>query len=226
MVLQAVKILLIGFFGLALVRAQDDGRYRPSGDDGRYRGDNDGRYTGTNGEYLHQGGGGSGGGNLIVSIGNRPAPKATTTKSPPPPPPPTPPVYVIDPQGSGVVVNQVQEPATLGAAAADIQILRQEHEETENGYRYVYETQNGILAEETAQIEKTEEGKDAYRKVGYYQYLGDDDILYRVDYVADSNGFQPTGDHLPTPPPIPPEIQELLNNLATKQPDAAQRRGF
>lgn len=55
-----------------------------------------------------------------------------------------------------------------------------------------YETQNGILAEEAAQLEQTEEGKDAFRKVGYYQYVGDDNKIYRVDYVADANGFQPT----------------------------------
>lgn len=55
-----------------------------------------------------------------------------------------------------------------------------------------YETQNGIIAEEAAQLEQTEEGNDAFRKVGYYQYVGDDNKIYRVDYVADANGFQPT----------------------------------
>lgn len=28
-------------------------------------------------------------------------------------------------------------------------------------------------------------------------------------------GFQPQGDHLPTPPPIPPEIQRALEYLST-----------
>lgn len=79
-----------------------------------------------------------------MNIGNRPAvsrpptTKATTTAAPPPPPPqsqPSPPVYFVDPRASGVGVSQAQEP--LGAAAADIQILRLDQEETENGYRYV-----------------------------------------------------------------------------------------
>lgn len=80
-----------------------------------------------------------------------------------------------------------------------------------------YETENGILAEQTGQIEKTETGEDTLVATGFYQYIGDDGNLYRVDYTADANGFNAKGDHLPTPPPIPPEIQQLLQDLANRQ---------
>ncbi|XP_031640898.1 endocuticle structural glycoprotein SgAbd-1 [Contarinia nasturtii] len=225
-----VKILLIGFiFGLDLVCAQNDGKYRPAGGDGRYRGDNDGK-------YVHQADtfGGSGA-NFVVNIGGANSnSKASSPNSPvkiplapfpfkPPPPPPVKIPFAPSPSiklsRSGANVNQ-DEPVTLGAAAADIKILRQEQEEDENGYRYLYETENGIVAEESGQIEKTETGQDAIRATGFYQYIGDDGKLYRVDYTADANGFAATGEHLPTPPPIPPEIQEVLNILATKPPDA------
>lgn len=45
---------------------------------------------------------------------------------------------------------------------------------------------------------------------GSYSYIGDDGITYKVTYIADSNGFRAFGDHLPTPPPIPKEIQEYV----------------
>ncbi|KAJ8921387.1 hypothetical protein NQ315_003003 [Exocentrus adspersus] len=41
---------------------------------------------------------------------------------------------------------------------------------------------------------------------GKYFYIGSDGVLYTVNYVADKNGFQPSGKHIPqigTPPPPP-----------------------
>lgn len=50
-----------------------------------------------------------------------------------------------------------------------------------------YETENGIVAEESAQIERNGNG---VRAVGFYLYIGDDGKEYRVDYTADAeNGF-------------------------------------
>lgn len=54
-----------------------------------------------------------------------------------------------------------------------------------------YETENGILAEQSGRIETLDSGDDALHATGFYQYTGDDGIQYRVDYVADINGFVP-----------------------------------
>lgn len=53
-----------------------------------------------------------------------------------------------------------------------------------------YETENGVVAEESAQIERNGNGDSVVRAVGFYLYIGDDGKEYRVDYTADAeNGF-------------------------------------
>lgn len=42
---------------------------------------------------------------------------------------------------------------------------------------------------------------------GSFSYTGPDGVQYSITYTADEEGFHPQGAHLPTPPPIPPEIQ-------------------
>lgn len=70
-----------------------------------------------------------------------------------------------------------------------------------------FETGNGIRRDETGVFEGGWPG-GSQTVSGSYSYTGDDGKEYTVNYKADGNGFQATGDHLPTPPPIPQEIQE------------------
>ncbi|XP_032514626.2 uncharacterized protein LOC116768097 [Danaus plexippus] len=50
---------------------------------------------------------------------------------------------------------------------------------------------------------------------GSYSYIGDDGRTYTVHYIADSNGYRASGDHLPSPPPVPEIIQRAIQyNLA------------
>ncbi|CAK1584194.1 unnamed protein product [Parnassius mnemosyne] len=81
----------------------------------------------------------------------------------------------------------------------------------ENSYRYNYETENGIKAEEQGQ---EVEGIEAQ---GGFQYTGDDGNVYSISYSAGQAGFQPQGAHLPTSPPIPEAILKALEQNAADE---------
>ncbi|CAK1550811.1 unnamed protein product [Leptosia nina] len=91
------------------------------------------------------------------------------------------------------------------------EILRFENEMNEQGYHYAYETSDGTKAEQDGQILPGTVPEEGSLKIsGSYSYIGDDGQTYSVSYIADENGFQPIGDHLPTPPPIPEAILRSL----------------
>ncbi|XP_026328708.1 uncharacterized protein LOC113236755 [Hyposmocoma kahamanoa] len=109
-----------------------------------------------------------------------------------------------------------------------IPIIRQEQIINPDGsYRYSYETGNGISAEEQGYVKN--QGvpeQEAQTAQGQYQYTAPDGQLIQLSYIADENGFQPQGAHLPTPPPIPEEIRRALDHLATLPPPSHGDRDY
>ncbi|XP_022119570.2 uncharacterized protein LOC110996282 [Pieris rapae] len=72
------------------------------------------------------------------------------------------------------------------------------------GYSYSFDTSNGMHTDVIGTA------KDGIKLKGSFSYTGDDGKVYKMEYIADENGFQPSGAHLPTPPPIPKEIQKVI----------------
>ncbi|XP_034250884.1 endocuticle structural glycoprotein ABD-4-like, partial [Thrips palmi] len=99
----------------------------------------------------------------------------------------------------------------------------------DGSYHYSYETGNGIKADESGKINNAGQENEALAVQGSYSYVGDDGQTYSVQYVADENGFQPQGAHLPTPPPIPAELQKAIDEhlaaLATAAPAEEELQG-
>ncbi|EAT43635.1 AAEL004951-PA [Aedes aegypti] len=105
-----------------------------------------------------------------------------------------------------------------------IPILRYENVNNGDGsYRFDYATGNGIQHKEEGYNRKI--GPELGEQIvsGGYSYTGPDGKLYSVQYKADAGGFQPVGDHLPTPPPLPQELQEAYNLHAKLYAEAAAR---
>ncbi|XP_049869659.1 flexible cuticle protein 12-like [Pectinophora gossypiella] len=69
-----------------------------------------------------------------------------------------------------------------------------------DGYNYNVQTSNGISQQEQGQLINPGTDNEAIAVRGQFSYTGPDGQQYTVTYVADENGFQPQGAHLPVPP--------------------------
>jgi len=92
-----------------------------------------------------------------------------------------------------------------------IPIVRYENNgvEADGSYSFGFETGNGIAQQEIGQPKNGPDGP-IIAVQGTAQWTADDGTPIQLTYIADENGFQPQGAHLPTPPPIPEAIQRAL----------------
>jgi len=104
--------------------------------------------------------------------------------------------------------------ACTAAAPADepIPIVSQNQEgpNPDGSYKWSYESGNGIKANEEGHLEEVGTDNEAMKAEGGFSYSSDDGQAISLTYVADKNGFQPVGAHLPTTPEIPPLILKAL----------------
>ncbi|KAG7301221.1 hypothetical protein JYU34_014109 [Plutella xylostella] len=108
----------------------------------------------------------------------------------------------------GFAKQTAQPERPQAAADRSAEILKLVNENDGENFSYSFETSNGISAEESGVA------TNGVMAQGAFAYTGDDGQSYRVTYTADENGYQPRGDHLPTPPPIPEEILRSIEKNA------------
>ncbi|KAI9587667.1 larval cuticle protein 65Ag1-like [Glossina fuscipes] len=87
--------------------------------------------------------------------------------------------------------------APVQNAAQEAQVLRFDSDVQPEGYRFLVETSDGKLHQEEGQLKDVGTDHEAIVVRGSYSYIGDDGQTYTVNYLADENGFQPEGAHLP-----------------------------
>ncbi|XP_059616146.1 flexible cuticle protein 12-like [Phlebotomus argentipes] len=102
-----------------------------------------------------------------------------------------------------IIILAVVVAFALGAPQAvddsrNAQILRYE---TDNigvdGYRYAFETSDGISRQEEAELKNVGTENEAISVRGSYSWVAPDGQTYTINFVADENGYQPEGAHLP-----------------------------
>ncbi|KAH8266177.1 hypothetical protein KR038_008536 [Drosophila bunnanda] len=86
------------------------------------------------------------------------------------------------------------------APDAEAQILRLESDVQPEGYNFALETSDGKKHEEQGELKNVGTEQEAIVVRGSYSFVADDGQTYTVTYVADENGFQPEGAHLPNVP--------------------------
>lgn len=107
--------------------------------------------------------------------------------------------------------------AAVKADAKEIPIVYQEMDLLPEGsFHWSYEGADGSKAAQEGALKSNGEEELLVQK-GSYSYVGDDGLTYSVSYVADENGFQPVGDHLPIPPEVPGLIAGTVEYLSENQ---------
>lgn len=104
-----------------------------------------------------------------------------------------------------------------------IPIVRQNSEINPDGsYQYSFETGNGITGEESGALKNIGAEEPALQVQGKWSWSNEEGPV-QLSYIANENGYQPQGSHLPTPPPVPEAIQRALAYLATAPPPQERR---
>nr|XP_027239230.1 cuticle protein AMP1A-like [Penaeus vannamei] len=98
------------------------------------------------------------------------------------------------------------------ASSEEIAILRNDFVIEDDGrYNFDAETANGIVVSEHG----TPGLEGAINSAGSFSYTAPDGTDVHLQYVADENGFQPQGAHLPVAPEFPHPIpQFVLDQIA------------
>ncbi|EDV51103.1 larval cuticle protein 65Ag1 [Drosophila erecta] len=88
----------------------------------------------------------------------------------------------------------------LAAPNPDAVILRSDSEVNPDSFKFAWETSDGQSANAEGHLNNIGTENEAIAVRGSYSFTADDGVTYTVNYIADENGFQPQGAHLPVAP--------------------------
>ncbi|XP_047469329.1 cuticle protein CP14.6-like [Penaeus chinensis] len=103
----------------------------------------------------------------------------------------------------------------------EVPILRDDRVIEDDGrYNFDVETGDGIVVSESG----SPSADGGINSAGSYSYTAPDGTPVHVEFVANENGFQPQGDHLPVAPEFPHPIPDfVLEQIAFAAEEDARR---
>ncbi|CAD7083177.1 unnamed protein product [Hermetia illucens] len=66
-----------------------------------------------------------------------------------------------------------------------------------DGYKFAFETSDGTARQEAAEVKNLGTDHEAIAVRGSISWIAADGQQYSLNFIADENGFQPEGAHLP-----------------------------
>ncbi|XP_047469754.1 cuticle protein CP14.6-like [Penaeus chinensis] len=103
-----------------------------------------------------------------------------------------------------------------------VPILKDDRVQEDDGtFNFDFEAANGIRVSQAGSPDGDE---DAVIKAGEYSYTAPDGTPIVVKYVADENGFQPQGAHLPVAPEFPHPIPQFVLDQIAKAAEEDRNR--
>ncbi|CAG7648478.1 unnamed protein product [Allacma fusca] len=130
----------------------------------------------------------------------------------------------------GIASAQFRPQAPVPRNQPEVTIVRSENEanQGDGSFRWAYETSDGTRAEQAGYIKNPGAPQDDIIQSlsGAYSHYSPEGEYLTVTYTADENGFVPQGNHLPTPPPIPADIQKSLDIILRNAQSQQQRQQF
>ena len=76
-----------------------------------------------------------------------------------------------------------------------------------------FQSEDGIKVEENGKLKQIDAENAGMTSRGSFSYTAPDGTVITTSWVADENGFQPSGAHLPVAPPMPDHVVKLLADL-------------
>ncbi|CRL02972.1 CLUMA_CG016573, isoform A [Clunio marinus] len=82
--------------------------------------------------------------------------------------------------------------------SSNAQILKYENDNIGiDGYNFAYETSDGVSRQESAVVNNLGSENEEIAVKGTITWTAPDGQVITLNYIADKNGFQPQGDHIP-----------------------------